>query len=176
MAGGGRRCSFLVNSRITVGAWFVSGGFYVPDPGYEGSSLRSAAGRLVGHAPAEHAASTEIVGARGGGALRSAVRSRGAPTRALLVPVALFAAARAAASTRSTRATRSASATWFRCVAACALFSGLAVGVLRRYPALVLAGVLVGHHAARVAAVAARRADAARGAVGSAGQRGTPRA
>jgi hypothetical protein len=27
---------FLVNSRITVGSWFVSGGFYVPDPTYAG--------------------------------------------------------------------------------------------------------------------------------------------
>ncbi len=27
---------FLVNSRITVGAWFVSGGFFVPDPTYQG--------------------------------------------------------------------------------------------------------------------------------------------
>ena len=26
---------FLINSRITVGAWFVSGGFYVPDPTYQ---------------------------------------------------------------------------------------------------------------------------------------------
>jgi hypothetical protein len=27
---------FLVNSRITVGEWFVTGGFYVPDPTYQG--------------------------------------------------------------------------------------------------------------------------------------------
>lgn len=27
---------FLINSRITVGAWFVSGGFFVPDPTYLG--------------------------------------------------------------------------------------------------------------------------------------------
>lgn len=29
---------FLVNSRITVGAWFVSGGFFVPDPTYQGKA------------------------------------------------------------------------------------------------------------------------------------------
>jgi hypothetical protein len=32
---------FLINSRITVGAWFVSGGFYVPDPTYQGRLGRS---------------------------------------------------------------------------------------------------------------------------------------
>ena len=31
----------MINSRITVGAWFVSGGFYVPDPNYEGRPLTS---------------------------------------------------------------------------------------------------------------------------------------
>jgi hypothetical protein len=32
---------FLVNSRITVGSWFVSGGFYVPDPTYQGKIGRT---------------------------------------------------------------------------------------------------------------------------------------
>jgi hypothetical protein len=32
---------FLINSRITVGAWFVSGGFYVPDPTYAGKLGRT---------------------------------------------------------------------------------------------------------------------------------------
>jgi hypothetical protein len=32
---------FLINSRITVGSWFVSGGFYVPDPTYEGQAVRT---------------------------------------------------------------------------------------------------------------------------------------
>ena len=32
---------FLVNSRITVGAWFVAGGFYVPDPAYQGLPVRT---------------------------------------------------------------------------------------------------------------------------------------
>jgi hypothetical protein len=35
---------FLLNSRITVGAWFVSGGFYVPDPTYEGLLVKSLIG------------------------------------------------------------------------------------------------------------------------------------
>lgn len=32
---------FLLNSRVTVGHWFVSSGFYVPDPTYEGLVGRS---------------------------------------------------------------------------------------------------------------------------------------
>src|SRR6266850_1766352 len=35
---------FLVNSRITVGAWFVSEGFYVPDPTYAHQPLRTLLG------------------------------------------------------------------------------------------------------------------------------------
>ena len=35
---------FLINSRITVGAWFVSDGFYVPDPSYAGQPLRTLIG------------------------------------------------------------------------------------------------------------------------------------
>ena len=35
---------FLVNSRITVGSWFVSGGFYVPDPTYQGQAVRTLIG------------------------------------------------------------------------------------------------------------------------------------
>jgi hypothetical protein len=32
---------FLINSRITVGAWFVADGFYVPDPTYKGQLWRT---------------------------------------------------------------------------------------------------------------------------------------
>ena len=32
---------FMLNSRVTVGAWFVTDGFYVPDPGYQGLVGRS---------------------------------------------------------------------------------------------------------------------------------------
>ena len=35
---------FLINSRITVGAWFVSDGFYVPDPTYAHQPLRTLVG------------------------------------------------------------------------------------------------------------------------------------
>jgi hypothetical protein len=30
---------FLVHSRVTVGEWFVTGGFYVPDPAYQGKAV-----------------------------------------------------------------------------------------------------------------------------------------
>jgi hypothetical protein len=30
---------FLVHSKVTVGAWFVTGGFYVPDPTYQGNAV-----------------------------------------------------------------------------------------------------------------------------------------
>jgi hypothetical protein len=32
---------FVLNSRVTVGDWFVTGGFYVPDPLYEGNAGRT---------------------------------------------------------------------------------------------------------------------------------------
>ena len=32
---------FLIDSRITVGSWFVTGGFYVPDPTYQSKAIRS---------------------------------------------------------------------------------------------------------------------------------------
>src|SRR6185436_11170362 len=33
---------FLLDSRVTVGSWFVSSGFFVPDPTYQGLVARSA--------------------------------------------------------------------------------------------------------------------------------------
>ena len=38
LAGRGCRCCFSFNSRITVGEWFVTGGFYERDPTYDGVS------------------------------------------------------------------------------------------------------------------------------------------
>ena len=131
----------LVNSRITVGKWFVSDGFFVPDPGYEGLVFRSAIAVWWG----THELSTrltEIVAVATAAffVLRAAVRRADA---ALVVPAALFAAG-------ILPALAFYQGHPFRIrymvpmVAACALFCGLAVGVLRQYPALVLAGVLVG--------------------------------
>jgi hypothetical protein len=131
----------LLNSRITVGAWFVSSGFFVPDPGYEGRALRS----LIAVWWGTHQLSTRVTEAV---ALVAAALFVARPLArradaALVVPVALFAAG-------ILPALAFYEGHPFRIrymvpmVAACALFCGLAVGVLRQYPALVLAGVLVG--------------------------------
>jgi hypothetical protein len=82
---------FLVNSRITVGAWFVSGGFYAPDPTYAGKVGRTLVSLWWGtHQLSGYA--IEIV------ALASAavliVRAIGRSSEAhLAIPIALFAAA-----------------------------------------------------------------------------------
>jgi hypothetical protein len=131
----------LLNSRITVGEWFISGGFFVPDPGYEGRAIRS----LIAVWWGTHQLSTRVTEAV---ALVAAAFFLARPLArradaALVVPVALFAAG-------ILPALAFYEGHPFRIrymvpmVAACALFCGLAVGVLRQYPALVLAGVLVG--------------------------------
>lgn len=131
----------LVNSRITVGVWFVSDGFFVPDAGYEGQSLRSVLAVWWG----THQLSTRVteivaLAAAGFFVLRSLSQRAGA---ASVVPVALFAAG-------ALPALAFYQGHPFRVrymvplVAACALFCGLAVGVLREYPRIILAAVLVG--------------------------------
>ena len=131
----------LINSRVTVGSWFVSGGFFEPDPGYEGRALRS----LVAVWWGTHQLSTRLteivaIAAAVFFVLRGMLRRADA---ALVVPVALFAAgilpAFAFYEGHPFRIRYMAAL-----VAACALFCGLAVGMLRQYPAIVLAGVLVG--------------------------------
>jgi hypothetical protein len=131
----------LLNSRISVGSWFISGGFFVPDPGYEGRALRS----LVAVWWGTHQLSTRLteiiaIAAAVFFVLRSVVRRAEV---ALAVPVALFAAgllpAVAFYEGHPFRIRYMATL-----VAACALFCGLAVGMLRQYPAIILAGVLVG--------------------------------
>ena len=131
----------LLNSRITVGSWFVSGGFFVPDPAYQGHAVRS----LVAVWWGTHELSTRLTEIIGVAAavffvLRSLVRRAEA---ALAVPVALFAAGMlpAVAFYQGHPFRIRYMATL---VAACALFCGLAVGMLRQYPAIILAGVLVG--------------------------------
>ena len=44
--------AFVINSRLSTGAWFVTGGFYVPDPRIQGKVFQVTASRLVGRAPA----------------------------------------------------------------------------------------------------------------------------
>ena len=131
----------LVNSRVATGAWFVSSGFYVPDPAYQGHALRSLLAVWWGaHELSTRA--TEIV-AMVAAALfvgRSLTRRADAT---LLVLVALFASAAlpfyAFYEGHPFRIRY-----MIPVAAACAVFSGLAVGVLRRYPAIILAGLLTG--------------------------------
>ena len=82
---------FLVNSRITVGSWFVSGGFYVPDPAYQGKAGRTLVSlwwgthQLSGYVMEIVALITVAVLA-----VRAIARRADAP---LLIPVALLAGA-----------------------------------------------------------------------------------
>lgn len=115
---------FLINSRITVGAWFVTGGFYVPDARYQHQPWRT----LVSIWWGTHALSgyvVEIV-ALGSALLVTWRALRRKEDAALLVPVALFAAAAlpfyAFYSGHPYRIRYMVSV-----VAACALFGGLAV-------------------------------------------------
>ena len=132
---------FLINSRMTVGAWFVTGGFYVPDPAYQGRVGRD----LIAVWWGTHQLSTRVTElvALGAAALvagRAILRRADAPQ---IVMLALFAAA-------ALPLYAFYEGHPFRIrymvplVAACALFGGIAVGVLRAYAALVVAGVLVG--------------------------------
>jgi hypothetical protein len=82
---------FLVNSRITVGAWFVSGGFYVPDPEYQGKTLRAVMSVWwATHELSGYAIETVALASAAVLAVRAAIRPRDA---SLLIPVALAAAA-----------------------------------------------------------------------------------
>ena len=113
---------FVINSRVTVGAWFVSDGFYVPDPTYQGLVLKSLLAvwwgthQLSGYAIEIIALTTAVA---------IFVRSP------LLVTVSLFATAvlpfYAFVHGHPFRIRY-----MIPSVAACALFSGLAVGLLER--------------------------------------------
>jgi hypothetical protein len=82
---------FLANSKVTVGAWFVTGGFYVPDPLMQGQALAVTGAILWG---ARQLGSNVLLFAAlvAAAALLAAglVKRREAP---LLVPLALFAVA-----------------------------------------------------------------------------------
>jgi hypothetical protein len=120
---------FLVNSRITVGAWFVSEGFYVPDPTYAHQPLRT----LVAIWWGTHQLSgyvTETVALAGAGALawRAMADKRDA---SLLVVLALFATA-AVPIVAFYQGHPFRIRYMIPVVAACALFCGLAVGMICR--------------------------------------------
>ncbi|MGH9348616.1 MAG: hypothetical protein ACRD26_15255, partial [Vicinamibacterales bacterium] len=82
---------FLINSRITVGAWFVSGGFYVPDPTYQGQLGRTLVSIWWGtHELSGYVLEVAALAAALVLAARALARREDA---ALLVPIALLAAA-----------------------------------------------------------------------------------
>lgn len=132
---------FVINSRVTVGAWFVTGGFYVPDPAYQGQIGRSLAAVWWGtHQLSTRA--TEIV-AVGAAALvlgRALIRQADA---ALILPVSLFGAAAlpfyAFYEGHPFRIRY-----MVPTAVACALFCGVGLGMLRRSAALAGAALLIG--------------------------------
>ena len=120
---------FVINSRITTGSWFVTEGFYVRDPSYDGLAGRSLAAVWWG----THQLSTmttELLALIGAAAivLRGVLGRSKSP---MLVPVSLFAAAAlpfyAFFEGHPFRIRY-----MIPTVAACALFAGLLVGFLRR--------------------------------------------
>ena len=82
---------FVINSRITVGSWFVSGGFYVPDPLYQGRLAQTLLGVWWGtHELSGYGiAIVTVAGAAG----IVVLAFRRATDARLLIPLALFAAA-----------------------------------------------------------------------------------
>ncbi|MGE3402305.1 MAG: hypothetical protein AB7K63_06930 [Vicinamibacterales bacterium] len=80
---------FLANSRITVGSWFVSSGFFVPDPLYDGQPLRV----LVGIWWGTHELSGYVTEIAALAAALTVVVSAFRRKDAALVALALFAAA-----------------------------------------------------------------------------------
>jgi hypothetical protein len=119
---------FLINSRITIGAWFVSDGFFVPDPTYARQPWRTLVGVWWGaHQLSGYLVEIVALGAAVIIAWRALARKRDA---SLLIPLALFATAAlplAAFYDGHPYRIRYMIPT----VAACALFCGLAVGMLR---------------------------------------------
>ena len=120
---------FLINSRITVGAWFVSEGFYVPDPSYANQPLRTVVGIWWGtHQLSGYVIESVALATAAFIAWRAIAYKQDAP---LLITLALFAAA-------AVPAVAFYDGHPYRIrymvpvVAACALFSGLGVGMICR--------------------------------------------
>jgi len=120
---------FLVNSRITVGAWLVSEGFYVPDPTYAHQPLRTLLGiwwgthRLSGYL-------IEAIALTGAGAIAWRALARREDS-ALMVTLALFATA-ALPIVAFYEGHPYRIRYMIPLVAACAVFCGFAVGMICR--------------------------------------------
>jgi hypothetical protein len=132
---------FLTISRMTTGVWFVAGGFYERDPIYDGQLVKSLLAVWWG----THRLSTRIVQLAGLAGIAAlvvrVVRGRGSPVD--LIPVALVGVVLLPVYAFYVGHP-------FRmrymipAAAAAALFSGMAVGLLRRPASIVLGAVLVG--------------------------------
>lgn len=132
---------FMVDSRITVGDWLVSGGFYVPDPLYEGQLVRSLLAVWWGtHQLSTRA--TEIIACAAGAFFVVRAMTRRADAR-LLVPVA-FAACALLPAVAFYAGHPFRIRYMLPAAAWCSLFGGFAVGLLRREAAAVLSGFLIG--------------------------------
>jgi hypothetical protein len=120
---------FLINSRITVGAWFVSEGFYVPDPAYAHQPLRTLIGIWWGtHQLSGYVVETIALSAAALIAWRALTRKQDS---ALLITLALFAAA-AVPAVAFYEGHPYRIRYMMPVVATCALFSGLGVGMIGR--------------------------------------------
>jgi hypothetical protein len=120
---------FLINSRVTVGAWFVSGGFYVPDPTYQGQVIRTLVSLWWGtHELSGYLMEIVGLGAAAALAVRALTRRRDAP---LLIPIALLAAA-TLPFTAFVQGHPYRIRYMIPLVAACAMLAGLGIGMLRR--------------------------------------------
>lgn len=132
---------FLAISRVTTGAWLVTGGFYEPAPFYQGQLTRSLLAVWWG----THQLSTramELVGLTGAVFVAARAFSRRADAP-LLIPVALLASA-ALPCVAFYQGHPFRIRYMIPLVAASALFSGVLIGTLRGWAAKVLAGLLVG--------------------------------
>lgn len=121
---------FVVNSRVTTGAWLVTSGFYVPDPYYAGQLWRTTVGIWWG----THQLSSHIVEFAGlAAAVWVAGRVLTSRTYTVqLIPIALFAAAAlplwAFYSGHPYRIRY-----MIPVVVSCTLFAGVAAGLLSRF-------------------------------------------
>ena len=130
---------FLLNSRITVGAWFVSGGFYVPDPTYQGQPIRTLVGLWWGtHQLSGYGVEIVALVTAGVLAVRALVRRQDA---GLLIPLALLAAA-ALPFVAFVEGHPYRIRYMVPLVAGCAALAGIGVGMIRR-GTLAVAAVLV---------------------------------
>ncbi len=125
---------FLVNSRITIGSWFVSDGFYVADPLYQAQAVRTLMAVWWGtHRLSGFVVETVALIAAAACVVRA---TRTAADARLLIPVALFAAA-ALPLYGFYEGHPYRIRYMVPLVFACAVFGGLAVGLTRRAAGLV---------------------------------------